>query len=85
MEWWKKEQNRNDKELERSEAAEEIQHEVSEEVEERGLREEETSDIALEAPAPCVSGAHGMVFIVPFKKKKLNIYIKKKLAKLDLI
>ncbi|KAL1279365.1 hypothetical protein QQF64_026038, partial [Cirrhinus molitorella] len=53
----------DDKELERSEKAEEIQHEVSEEVEEKGLREEESSDIEregreLQTPAPCVSGAH---------------------------
>ncbi len=38
----------------------------------RGLREEESSDVEreereLETPAPCVSGAHGMVCIVPFK------------------
>ncbi|KAF4118575.1 hypothetical protein G5714_000626 [Onychostoma macrolepis] len=54
----------DDKKLDRSEEAEEIQHKVSEEVEERGLREEESSDIEreereLETPAPCVSGAHG--------------------------
>ncbi|KAG2464516.1 FYB1 protein, partial [Polypterus senegalus] len=55
----------DDKELERSEEAEDIQHEVSEEVEERGLREEESSDIEreereLETPAPCLSGVHGI-------------------------
>ncbi|KAG2462125.1 SNED1 protein, partial [Polypterus senegalus] len=54
----------DNKELERSEEAEDIQHEVSEEVEERGLREEESSDIEreereLETPAPCLSGVHG--------------------------
>ncbi len=46
----------------------------------RGLREEESSDIEreereLETPVPCVSGAHGMVFIVPFKYIYIYIYI----------
>lgn len=56
----------DEKELGRSEEAEEIQDEVSEEVEEQGLKEKESSDIEkeegeLEAPTPCVSGAHGML------------------------